>query len=85
MFDSPLEALEAIPAEFLEQPPFAACYGIILAATRAPKQALHYLQIARNARLFPEEEKLVSEALLAIDDSASGRGRSIETALDSQR
>ncbi len=58
-----LRILEKLPPAKLEEPEFAVCYGMVLAANRLPEKARHYLQIARNAPLLREERHLVEKSL----------------------
>jgi len=57
-----LKAMKQIKPEQLENPSLAAYYGIILVGAGERDQARHYLDLAANATLLPEERKLVDWA-----------------------
>ncbi len=58
-----LQVLQALPPAQLETPDVAAYYGIVLAAMDDHEKARHFLEIARQAPLFPEEMELVIQAM----------------------
>jgi Flp pilus assembly protein TadD len=60
--DSALKVLERLAPQQLEEPAIAGYYGLILRATGNVEKARKYLALAANARLLPEERKLVEEA-----------------------
>lgn len=60
--DKALKVLETLPAADLERPEVAAYYGVILAATRNREKAAHFLELAQQADLLPEERRLVEQA-----------------------
>ena len=61
-----LQTLEKLTSKTLETPAVAAYYGVILAAAGETNKAKKYLELARGARLLPEETALVSEALKGL-------------------
>ncbi len=52
----------------LEEPANAAYYGVFLVANGAPADARKYLDLARQAKLLPEERQLVEKARAAIPE-----------------
>jgi len=60
--DSALKVLEKLTPQQLEDPAVAGYYGVVLRATGKVERAQKYLRLAANARLLPEERKLVDEA-----------------------
>lgn len=59
--DDALEVMRKLTPEQLAAPSIAAYYGLLLAALRDP-EAPKYLDLARNAKLLPEEEQLITKA-----------------------
>jgi hypothetical protein len=50
----------------LKDPAVAAYYGVILAGAGEKIEARKYLEIGKNARLLPEEKRLVDRAEVAV-------------------
>ncbi len=61
-----LKVLSSLTPEQLNDPSIAAYYGVILAAAGHRPEAAKFLDASVNARLLPEEEKLISEARNAL-------------------
>jgi Flp pilus assembly protein TadD len=57
-----LKLLDSLKSDQLEEPSLAAYYGVILAGSGDHARARHYLELAHNARLLPEERSLLSKA-----------------------
>ncbi len=57
-----LKIMNALPAADLQRPEVAAYYGIILHAANERAKAPSFLELARQARLLPEERALVEKA-----------------------
>ncbi len=57
-----LKIMEQINPVQLEEPGTAAYYGLILNAVGQREKALHYMNLALQGRLLPEERKLVERA-----------------------
>jgi tetratricopeptide (TPR) repeat protein len=56
-----LNTMRSIPAEFLKDPSVSAYYGIILAVSGSPNEAIPYLKAAEKADLLPEEKALIAK------------------------
>jgi tetratricopeptide (TPR) repeat protein len=63
-----LSVLDSLPSEQLEQPAFAAYYGIVLSANHIPDKARRFLAVAEQGALLPEEWDLVKKAAEASAD-----------------
>lgn len=61
-----LQALEKLKPAMLEIPAIATYYGVLLAANGDAAKAGKYLELARTARLLPEEQALVTNALAKV-------------------
>jgi hypothetical protein len=72
-----LEAMKSLGAEQLEQPGYAAYFGIMLASTDARDEARRFLALGKDASLLPEEKKLVDRALQRISASLPSAGRTL--------
>jgi tetratricopeptide (TPR) repeat protein len=70
--DQGLVALAALGPEKLCTPDYALYYGVLLAARQDWVQAPKYLQIARHARVLPEEEKLIFAAERQVAEARIG-------------
>jgi tetratricopeptide (TPR) repeat protein len=57
-----LQLMNSLPKEQLEQPEIAAYYGLFLATNGETERARHFLSIAKQAELLPEEKKLLIAA-----------------------
>ena len=64
-----LGVLESLPPKQLEDPAFAAYYGIMLAANHSSEKARHFLEIGREASLLAEEKELLAKAERMVADS----------------
>jgi hypothetical protein len=73
--DEALRVIERIPIGELNQPGFAAYYGIILVANGLPKRAAPFLEIAEKGPLLPEENQLVKEAVALANAADDSRAR----------
>jgi hypothetical protein len=69
--DSALKVLEKLTPQQLEDPAIACYYGLILRASGKVERARKYLGLAANARLLPEERKLVEEATAGTQIASS--------------
>lgn len=56
------EIMRALPAEQVEQPQIATYFAVILAAQNKWQEGSRYLQLARTAKLLPEEKELLDRA-----------------------
>ena len=57
--------MEKLPADALRQPGIAAYYDPMLVAGGQPVKARDYLNLARQAKLLPEERAMLTAALNA--------------------
>jgi Flp pilus assembly protein TadD len=71
--DNALKVLEKLTPQQLEDPAVAGYYGVVLRATGKVERAQKYLRLAANARLLPEERKLVEEATAGTQIASSAR------------
>ena len=71
--DSALKVLEKLTPQQLEDPAIAGYYGVVLRATGKGERARKYLGLAANARLLPEERKLIEEATAGTQIASSAR------------
>ncbi len=71
--DSALKVLEKLAPQQLEDPAIAGYYGLILRATGNGEKARKYLALAANAKLLPEERKLIEEATAGTQIASSTR------------
>jgi tetratricopeptide (TPR) repeat protein len=58
-----LKILRGLGEKALEDPSFAAYFGLLLVEGGKPDEARKYLEIAKGGKLLPEEEALVNKAL----------------------
>ncbi len=65
------ELWKALDPEKLKQPNIAAYYGLILSATDAKEEARKYLEIGKDAKLLPEEKRLIAQAWQRLNPSAA--------------
>jgi predicted Zn-dependent protease len=78
---SPQEAVDlmkTLTPEQLQQPGFAAYYGLFLSATDAKEESRKFLELAREAKLLPEEKRLVAQAWERIGKAAPAPAAQIE-------
>jgi len=61
-----VQVLERLQPEQLDEPSIAAYYGVILEAAGDKAKAKKYLDLAAEARLLPEEKRLVDRAKMRI-------------------
>lgn len=64
------DVMKKIDPEKLKQPAVAVYYGLVLSGTDAKEEARGFLQLASEARLLPEEKKLMAQAWARIDNPA---------------
>ena len=57
-----LKIMNALPAAELQRPEIAAYYGVFLSAAKDRARAPSFLELARQAKLLPEEKALVEKA-----------------------
>ncbi len=57
-----LALMKTLTPEQLEQPSIAASYGMILSATEEKAEARKFLELAKDAKLLPEEKELIAQA-----------------------
>lgn len=61
-----LKVMSSLTPEQLKDPSVAAYYGVILAAAGHRPEATRFLNASSDAKLLPEEEKLISDARAAL-------------------
>ncbi len=60
--DEALQLMNTMTIDQIEEPSTAIYYGLVLAANGAAESAAHYLELAKNATLLPEEKELLESA-----------------------
>ncbi len=60
--DEGLQILRSLDPDLLENPSYAAYYGVLLVSARDPSGAEKYLDLADGGRIFPEEREMVANA-----------------------
>jgi hypothetical protein len=58
-----LKIMRGLSEKELNDPSYAAYFGVLLVDGGTPDEARKYLEIAKGGKLLPEEEALVSKAL----------------------